>query len=108
MIISGLQVIENVPWIWGIPCKKDANHKGSIHDKIGLSEWICPHCNAHLSHKLICLNACHLTAAGLRRFEQEMRTALAQEKIFKREQHKKAIDFKFESQQENNAKKFFE
>ena len=94
MIISGLKVIDNRPWIWDVPCMLDSKYKGSINDKIGLSAWICPHCNAHLSKNFICLNACHLTAAGLRRFERAMSEAraMAQEKHFRKEQITKASD----------------
>ncbi len=41
------------------------------------SPWLCPECGAHLSPSGICLNACHLTAAQLRKFEQGLREAAA-------------------------------
>lgn len=42
-----------------------------------LSQWRCPECDANLGSELICLNACHLTAAQLRRFNQMMSEASA-------------------------------
>lgn len=42
---------------------KDPNFKDSIFEKLGLSEYLCPECDAHLKesgNELICLNACHL------------------------------------------------
>lgn len=33
------------------------------------SEWICPHCNSHLSRKYeICLNLCGLSESSQKRF----------------------------------------
>jgi hypothetical protein len=43
--------------------KKDGDFRGSIFDKLELSEYLCPVCEAHLKEscgELICLNACHL------------------------------------------------
>lgn len=41
----------------------DPDFRGSIHQKLGLTDILCPTCGAHckLSNgELICLNACHL------------------------------------------------
>lgn len=67
--MSGMSVVDGVPHVWGVPCVEDT--KPPILDCF--SKWRCPHCRANLSDKLICLNACHLTAPQARNFNNKMR-----------------------------------
>jgi len=56
--------------------KKDPNFKGSVFEKLGLSEYTCPECTAHLkesSGDLICLNACHLPKHWQKRMSDTMK-----------------------------------
>ena len=41
----------------------DPNFEGSIWQKLGYEDKLCPDCGAHLHHG-ICLNACHLSQRG--------------------------------------------
>jgi len=55
---------------------KDLNFKGSIFEKLGLSEYTCPECTAHLKQsgsELICLNACHLPKHWQKRMSNTMK-----------------------------------
>ncbi len=58
--------------------EKDENHDGFL----GLSEYLCLVGGAHLSRpaenvdRYICLNACHLGAAGARRFSDHIKRAM--------------------------------
>ena len=57
------------PWINGKPALLDENEP--LLDCF--SRWLCPECDANLSaDTLICLNACHLSAAADRRFRQAL------------------------------------
>lgn len=41
--------------------REDPSFSGSIYEKVGLSNLICPTCGSHLSQDgSICLNGCHL------------------------------------------------
>ena len=56
--------------------KKDSTFKGSIFEKLGLSEYLCPECDAHLKESesdLICLNACHLPKHMQKRMSEMMK-----------------------------------
>ena len=52
----------------------DPNFEGSIHQQLGMSDILCPTCQAHCSldsdGNLICLNACHLIPESQERFHQ--------------------------------------
>lgn len=66
MPISGSNVIDGIPYINGKPAIWDDNPP--LLDC--LSQWRCPECNSALSAEgLICLNACHLSAASYRCFQ---------------------------------------
>ena len=59
--------------------KKDPDFKGSIFEKLGLSEYICPECTAHLKKsgsQLICLNACHLPKHWQKRLSDGMKSMM--------------------------------
>jgi hypothetical protein len=43
-----------------LPRKFDESFEGSLWEKMGYSNELCPICGAHLRSG-ICLNACHLT-----------------------------------------------
>lgn len=49
--------------------EQDPEFIGSIWEEMGWDNALCPTCNAHL-WKGICLNACHLTPGGRRRFSK--------------------------------------
>lgn len=70
MNVIGHTIIDGQPYINGKPAIWDV--KEPLLDS--LSQWKCPECDAHLSAEgLICLNACHLSAAQFRRFQDQMR-----------------------------------
>jgi hypothetical protein len=55
------------------PKKVDPSFEGSLFQKLGLSNLLCPTCGAHLSgegEEAICLNACHLIPEGKETFHQ--------------------------------------
>lgn len=54
--------------------KTDPNFKGSLFEKLGLSDKLCPTCNAHLAQSGICLNACHLTNGQRIRMAMDLET----------------------------------
>lgn len=59
---------------------KDPNFKGSIFEKLGLSEYLCPECGAHLKETpsdLICLNSCHLPKHWQKRFNSLINLVVA-------------------------------
>lgn len=61
---------------------KDPEFKGSIFEKLGLSEYLCPECKAHLKESmgdLICLNACHLPKHWQRRLSTLMKSVVAKQ-----------------------------
>ena len=94
MNIIGNCVIDGVPYINGKPAKKceekDCCMCQSTAMKEALSEWLCPECGAHLGKtSLICLNACHLSAAAFRRFQNGLADATATVK--RREETEKII-----------------
>ena len=63
------------PRINGKPATWDNDIEESPMDE-ALTYWRCPECNSRLPHPnpyYICVNACHLTAAQLRRFQSQMR-----------------------------------
>jgi hypothetical protein len=65
MSVIGAEIIDSVPYINGKKAVK--SNKKPLLDC--LSEWCCPECGANLAKdSLICLNACHLSAASSRRF----------------------------------------
>jgi len=47
--------------------KTDPKFQGSIWERLGFDDKICPVCDAHLKDG-ICLNACHLNATSRRNF----------------------------------------
>jgi len=56
--------------------KKDPNFKGSIFERLGFSEYLCPECNAHLKKsggEYICLNSCHLPKHMQKRMSDMMK-----------------------------------
>jgi len=58
--------------------KKDPKFKGSLFEKLGLSEYLCPECGAHLKEAasdLICLNACHLPKHWQKRLSDNLKAA---------------------------------
>lgn len=62
---------------------KDPEFKGSIFEKLGLSEYLCPECDAHLkksSGDLICLNACHLPKHWQKRLSNGMKSVVESRK----------------------------
>lgn len=61
---QGIEIKDGIPHVWGVPCIKD-EEKPFLDC---FSQWKCPHCKAHMSKKMICLNACHLTAASYNKF----------------------------------------
>ena len=54
--------------------EQDPNFAGSIHEKLGFDNAICPTCGTHLRNG-ICLNACHLTPRSRQRFSEAIRKA---------------------------------
>jgi len=63
--------------------KKDSKFKGSIHETLGLSEYLCPECGAHLKEsgsELICLNACHLPKHWQKRMSSMMKQVVERRK----------------------------
>jgi hypothetical protein len=66
----GCETIDGVPHVNGKPAIPDDKVPGLVDGKPLFSQWRCPECNAHLSAESnICLNACHLSEAGYRRFQ---------------------------------------
>ena len=64
-LVIGHQIIKGQPFINGKPAIWDEGEP--LLDC--LSHWRCPECSAALSaNGLICLNACHLSAASYKRF----------------------------------------
>ena len=60
--MSGITEKNGVLYVWGIPCSRDENYKFSLAEYLGLTIWVCPHCEAHLSYnddEIICINNCH-------------------------------------------------
>lgn len=51
--------------------KIDPDFEGSLEQKLGFDNLLCPTCGAHLKDN-ICLNACHLSAESRKRFSQIM------------------------------------
>lgn len=73
-MVTGAQVIEGVPYINGKKAVK--SDKKPFFDC--QSEWLCPECGTNLTKDtLICLNACHLSAASYRRFNNLLAQAYA-------------------------------
>jgi len=63
--------------------KKDPKFKGSMWEKLGLSEYLCPECSAHLKETgsdLICLNACHLPKHWQKRMGNMMKQVVEKQK----------------------------
>lgn len=72
----GHEIIAGVPYINGKraePCDCQARGRGDCTLGGVLLPYRCPECHAHLGRSGICLNACHLTAGQLRRFEASLR-----------------------------------
>lgn len=62
-------------WTDKTKLEKDKDFKGSIFEKLGMSEFLCPVCGANLKEsmgELICLNACHLSAGSRERYQKLM------------------------------------
>lgn len=53
--------------------KVDESFAGSIYEELGLTDKLCPVCNAHLTKSGICLNACHLGTDGMSKFANMMK-----------------------------------
>lgn len=67
-MVIGHEVVDGHPYINGKPAIKDQNPTDLTLDLF--APYRCPECNAHLAKdSLICLNACHLSAAANRRFQ---------------------------------------
>jgi len=65
-------------------CKIDENFKDSGLKLVGLSEYLCPNCNAHLrdnNGELICLNACHLPKQWQINFNKKMKKIQESKKV---------------------------
>ena len=63
--------------------KKDSKFKGSMWEKLELSEYLCPECSAHLKelgNRLICLNACHLPKHWQKRMSNTMKSIVEKQK----------------------------
>ena len=58
--------------------KVDPNFEGSIWEKLGHENRLCPTCEAHL-YKGICLNACHLAPDTKKRFEESLHKFVSKE-----------------------------
>ncbi len=73
-LVTGHQIIYGQPFINGKPAIHNPENN-SFKDIF--SDWQCPECGSYLSPEpaLICLNACHLSAASYRRFHQQLREA---------------------------------
>jgi hypothetical protein len=67
----GYYTKEGVAYINGQPATK-CEEEDCFHTVLDLSDNICPDCHAHLAKNGICLNACHLTGAQFRTFQQEI------------------------------------
>ncbi|PAW76792.1 MAG: hypothetical protein B9S32_13725 [Verrucomicrobia bacterium Tous-C9LFEB] len=64
------------PFINGVAATVDPGFKGSVFEKMEcFSHWVCPHCNAHLSDSLICLNGCHMPQRTREKFNRLMTSA---------------------------------
>jgi hypothetical protein len=75
--MHGATVRYGIPYINGKPAIKDENVYAGFEDVY--APWRCPECNAFLSKEhLICLNACHLSAASFRRFQRGLAEAAAE------------------------------
>lgn len=75
----GATVRYGIPYINGKPAIKDENVYPGFEDVF--APWRCPECNAFLSKdNLICLNACHLSVASFRRFQEGLAQAAAKVK----------------------------
>lgn len=69
----GYYTKDGIPHINDKPATYDEGYaKSPVGKLMGdvLSAWRCPECNACLAPSGICLNACHLSAASYRRFQQ--------------------------------------
>ena len=61
--MEGIKQKDGAPYMWGIPCTKDKHYKFSLAEYFGLTDWLCPYCDSHLSQengKITCLNNCHI------------------------------------------------
>ena len=87
-ITAGYGMVKGVPHINGKPAKKCNGKHDDGHACVfchGIMAecyvpWKCPECGAHLSPSYICLNACHLSAASLRRFNSRLAEATREAK----------------------------
>ena len=100
MNVIGNCVIEGVPYINGKPAKKceekDCCMCQSTPMKEAMAPWLCPECGAHLGKSdLICLNACHMSAAAFHRFQDGLAEAYAAVK--RRESLKEVIKGKLDT-----------
>lgn len=74
--VIGHVVIDGVPYINGKKASYDKKTSKAMLLDGAFSRWKCPECDAHLSGKdMICLNACHLSAASMSRFRALMGAA---------------------------------
>lgn len=81
MNIIGHTIIAGIPFINGKPAILDTPEDKTVLLDGAFSEWRCPECNARLSGEgMICMNACHLSAASFRRFQELMGQAVAEVK----------------------------
>jgi len=67
-IISGLPAT---------PCDDPNCYVKALGMGDAFSEWICPHCGAHLGSGNICLNLCGLSYPAARRFNDILAEAVA-------------------------------
>lgn len=100
MNVIGNCVIDGVPHINGKPAtkceEKDCAMCQSTAMKEALAPWLCPECEAHLGKTaLICLNACHLSAASFIRLQNGLAEANATVK--RRDKMKKIIKEKLDT-----------
>ena len=73
--VIGNDIIDGVPYINGKQAVWREVPEPDFMDGV-LSKWRCPECDARLSATgQICLNACHLSAAANRRFNESLLAA---------------------------------
>ncbi len=72
----GAKVVDGVPHINGAAAEK-CEKEGCYHTLMNgaVLDYLCPVCCSHLGRGGICLNACHLSPASRRRFNEKMRVA---------------------------------
>ncbi|MGZ3862202.1 MAG: hypothetical protein ACXVPN_11810 [Bacteroidia bacterium] len=60
---GGITEKNGIPYVWGVPCIKDAEYKFSLN-KFPVTIWLCPHCLQNISFEnedIFCVTGCHLS-----------------------------------------------